>query len=156
VSVQRPLRIAVCGSGVPDKTTDALAEEVGRLIAQRQAVLLCGGLLGIMEAAARGAAQAGGTTVGILPGEDDSAANNYISLPLPTGLGEARNTVLVRSADVVIAIGGEWGTLSEIAFARKIGRPVVLLESKIAAGLDLPRANSAEEAVSLAIRAVSR
>jgi uncharacterized protein (TIGR00725 family) len=156
VSVQRPLRIAVCGSGVPDKTTDSLAEEVGRLIAQRQAVLLCGGLRGIMEAAARGAAQAGGTTVGILPGQDDSAANDYISLPLPTGLGEARNTVLVRSADVVIAIGGEWGTLSEIAFARKIGRPVVLLESEIAAGLDLPRANSAEEAVSLAIRAVSR
>ena len=154
--MRRPLRIAVCGSGVPNDATDALAEEVGRLIAQRQAVLLCGGLLGTMEAAARGATQAGGTTVGILPGQDASAANDYISLPLPTGLGEARNTVLVRSADVVIAIGGEWGTLSEIAFARKIGRPVVLLESEIAEGLDLPRAKTAEEAVTLAIRAVSQ
>ncbi len=109
-----------------------------------------------MEAAARGAMQAGGITVGILPGQDGSDANEYITLPLATGLGEARNTVLVRGADAVIAIGGEWGTLSEIAFAMKIGRPVVLLESKIATGLDLPRARTAAEAVERALQAARR
>ena len=152
----RPLRIAVCGSGERSETADAIAEEVGRLIARNDAVLLCGGLLGTMEAAARGCADSGGTTIGVLPGQDASAANDYISLPLATGMGEARNAILVRSADAVIAIGGEWGTLSEIAFARKIGRPVVLLESRIAAGLGLPTARSAEEAVNLALEAARR
>jgi uncharacterized protein (TIGR00725 family) len=145
LSRPRPLRIAVCGSGAADEAANALAESVGRLLAQN-----------VMEAAARGAAEAGGTTVGILPGHDADAANDYITLPIATGMGEARNTILVRSADAVIAIGGEWGTLSEIAFARKIGRPVVLLESAIARGLDLPRAGSAEEAVELALQAARK
>ena len=95
-------------------------------------------------------------TIGVLPGEDASAANDYITLPLATGMGEARNVVLVRCADAVIAIGGEWGTLSEIAFARKIGRPVILLESKIAVNLNLPTATSPEEAVHLALEAARR
>jgi uncharacterized protein (TIGR00725 family) len=133
-----------------------MAEEVGRWIARKRAVLLCGGLRGSMEAAARGCAEAGGMTIGVLPGEDASAANDYITLPLATGMGEARNAVLVRCADAVIAIGGEWGTLSEIAFARKIGRPVILLESKIAVNLNLPTATSAEEAVHLALEAARR
>jgi uncharacterized protein (TIGR00725 family) len=153
VKPERPLRIAVCGSGEPNEITDALADEVGRLIARNRAVLLCGGLKGTMEAAARGCVEAGGITVGVLPGQDASAANDYITLPLATGMGEARNAILVRSADVVIAIGGEWGTLSEIALARKIGRPVILLESTIAANLNLPTATSAKEAVHLALEA---
>ena len=156
VTFKRPLRIAVCGSGERNVAADAMAEEVGRLIARSEAVLLCGGLRGTMEAAARGCAESGGITIGVLPGQDASAANDYITLPLATGMGEARNTILVRSADAVIAIGGEWGTLSEIAFARKIGRPVILLESKIAANLELPTATSPEEAVQLALEAARK
>jgi uncharacterized protein (TIGR00725 family) len=123
----------------------------GRLIAQNSAVLLCGGLAGGMEAAARGAVNAGGVTVGILPGSSARDANPYITLPLATGLGEARNAVLVRSADAVIAVGGEWGTLSEIALARKIGRPVVLLKPTLAATLQLPVAETSEQAVQMAL-----
>jgi uncharacterized protein (TIGR00725 family) len=88
-------------------------------------VLICGGLGGVMEAACRGAKQTGGTTVGILPGDDRSAANPYVDIVIPTGLGEARNAVVVRSADALIAIGGAYGTLSEIAFALKAGKLVV-------------------------------
>ncbi|MGH7471340.1 MAG: TIGR00725 family protein [Longimicrobiales bacterium] len=152
----RPLRIAVCCAGLPDQEYDQLAEQVGALIARANAVLLCGGLGGAMTAVARGAAQAGGLTVGILPGANAQDANEHITLPLPTGLGEARNVVLVRSADAVIAIGGEWGTLSEIALARKIGRPVVLLRPTLAASLQLPTAASPEQAVNLAVSMVQR
>jgi uncharacterized protein (TIGR00725 family) len=88
-------------------------------------VLICGGLGGVMEAACRGAKQTGGTTVGILPGDDRSAANPYVDIVIPTGLGEARNAIVVRSADALIAIGGAYGTLSEIAFALKAGKRVV-------------------------------
>jgi uncharacterized protein (TIGR00725 family) len=109
-----------------------------------------------MEAAARGAASSDGLTIGILPGPDARAANRYIKIPLATGLGEARNAVLVRSADVVIAIGGEWGTLSEIALARKIGRPVVLLQPTMAAQLSLPTAETPEQAVDMALAMIQR
>src|SRR5688572_30274781 len=117
MTVKRPVRIAVCGGGIPNHEVDQLAEQVGMLVARASAVLLCGGLLGTMEAAARGAANAGGLVVGILPGINADDANDYVTLPLATGLGEARNVVLVRSADAVIAMGGEWGTLSEVALA---------------------------------------
>ena len=111
--------------------------------------MLCGGLGGVMEAAAEGAASAGGTVVGILPGGDRSAANPYVTVAIATGLGEARNAVLTAAADAVIAIGGGWGTLSEIALARKHGRPVVALASWELEGV--PLAVSAEEAVKAAV-----
>jgi uncharacterized protein (TIGR00725 family) len=117
--------LAVVGSASCDVETAGLAEELGREIASRGAVLICGGRGGVMEAACRGARSAGGTTVGILPGTDRAQANSYVDIPIVTGLGEARNVFVVRSADAVIAVRGGYGTLSEIALALKLGRPVV-------------------------------
>jgi uncharacterized protein (TIGR00725 family) len=119
----------VIGASVCDEVTAAVAEEVGRLLAESGAVLVCGGRGGVMEAACRGAQTAGGLTVGILPGEDQAAANPYVDLPIVTGLGEARNVVVVRTSQALIAVGGEYGTLSEIAFALKLGRPVVGIQT---------------------------
>ena len=117
--------MAVCGSGgAPAADLDA-AEAVGRALAERGAVVVCGGLGGTMEAACRGAKAAGGTTVGILPGASRGDANPYVDVALPTGLGEARNALVVRAADALIAVGGEWGTLSEIALAVRAGKRVV-------------------------------
>jgi uncharacterized protein (TIGR00725 family) len=121
--------VGVCGAGVASDPLAAAAEEVGRGLADAGAVVVCGGLGGVMEAACRGARTAGGVTVGLLPGSDRSAGNAFLSVAVPTGLGELRNGLIVRAADVVVAIGGEWGTLSEIALARKLGRPVVALGS---------------------------
>ncbi len=144
----RPVRIAVCGSGAPSAGALAdAAEEVGRHLARAGAVLVCGGLRGVMEAAAKGAVEAGGLTIGILPGTDARDANPYITLPLPTGMGEARNALVVRAADAVLALGGEWGTLSEVALARKMGIPVVLFRPGLTASLALEEAPSAEVAV---------
>jgi uncharacterized protein (TIGR00725 family) len=131
--------IAVCGAGQCDGGIAALAEMVGRGVAAGGATLVCGGLGGVMEAACRGARAAGGLTVGILPGADPAAANPDVLVPIATGLGEARNAVIVSSAEVVIAIGGEYGTLSEIALARKLGRPVIGLRT-----WDLGRAPAGE------------
>jgi uncharacterized protein (TIGR00725 family) len=103
----------------------ALAEEAGAAIAEARCGLVCGGLGGVMEAACRGARSRGGLTVGILPGRDRESANGWVVVALPTGLGEARNALVVRAADAVVAIGGGWGTLSEIALAVKAGLPVV-------------------------------
>ena len=102
---------------------------MGRLLAERGAVVVCGGLGGTMEAACRGAKQAGGTTVGLLPGGSRSDANPFVDVAIPTGLGEARNALVVRAADVVVAVGGGYGTLSEIALALKAGKRVVGLGS---------------------------
>jgi uncharacterized protein (TIGR00725 family) len=113
-----------------------VAEEVGRLLAQAGAVVVTGGLGGVMEAASKGAREAGGTTLGLLPGADRREANAWLSVAVPTGMGEMRNALVVRSADGVIAVGGEWGTLSEIAFARKTGKPVVGLGSWDLDGVD--------------------
>ncbi len=121
--------LAVVGSARCDAETAALAEEVGREIARLGAVLICGGRGGVMEAACRGARSAGGTTVGILPGTDRAEANPHVDIPIVTGLGEARNALVVRSADAVIAVRGGYGTLSEIALALKMGRPVVGLDT---------------------------
>ena len=140
----------MAGAGDADADLAAAAEEVGRRIAEAGAVLICGGLGGVMEAAARGCAEAGGLTIGILPGTDARTANPHIRVPLPTGLGEARNTLVARTGDVVIAIGGGWGTLSEVATARKVGVPVVLLRPGMTEALELTVAGSAEEAVRLA------
>jgi len=117
--------VAVIGSGVADPERDGQAEAVGRELARRGAVLVCGGLGGVMDAACRGAGQAGGITVGLLPGPDRTGASTHLAVALPTGMGELRNGLIVRAADAVIAVGGEYGTLAEIGFALKLGRPVV-------------------------------
>lgn len=121
--------IAVCGPGTPDAGTAAMAdaEAAGRVIAQAGATLVCGGLGGVMEAACRGAAQAGGVTVGLLPGAAPSAANRWVTVPLATGIGELRNGLIVRVAQAVVAIHGGWGTMSEVTLARTMGRPVVAI-----------------------------
>jgi len=106
-----------------------LAHEVGRLLAQAGAIVVCGGLGGVMEACARGASAAGGLTVGILPGLEREEGNPYLSVALPTGLGELRNGLVVRASEALIAIGKGYGTLSEIALARRTGRSCILLES---------------------------
>ncbi|MEE9524337.1 MAG: TIGR00725 family protein [Thermodesulfovibrionales bacterium] len=105
------------------------AEEVGRRIAERGAVLVCGGLTGVMEHASKGAKSAGGTTVGILPHEKTGSENPYIDIPVATGMGIGRNVIITRTADAFIAIGGAYGTLSEIAFALQMGKPVVGIKS---------------------------
>jgi uncharacterized protein (TIGR00725 family) len=147
--MRRPV-IAVVGGSRSTPEEDGQAEAVGRLLAERGAVLLCGGLGGVMEAAARGARAAGGLTVGILPGSDPAEANPYIELPLATGMGEMRNALIVRAAQAVIAIGGGWGTLSEVALARRIGTPVVGLYDALS-GIDLPRVATPTEAVRWAL-----
>jgi uncharacterized protein (TIGR00725 family) len=117
--------LAVIGSASCREEVAALAREVGQEIARRGAVLLCGGRGGVMEAACQGAKVMGGITVGILPGTDRREANPYVDVPIVTGLGEARNAIVVRSADAVIAVSGGYGTLSEIGLALKMRRPVV-------------------------------
>jgi uncharacterized protein (TIGR00725 family) len=122
--VSRPY-VAVVGSGEAPREEVELAEAVGRGLAARGAVVVCGGLGGVMEAACRGAREGGGTTVGILPGLDRGAANEFVDVAIATGLGEARNAVVVRAVDALVAVGGSWGTLSEIALALRTGVPVV-------------------------------
>jgi uncharacterized protein (TIGR00725 family) len=116
--------VAVLGPGEASAAEVGAAERVGAELARRGAVVVCGGLGGVMEAACRGAKEAGGSTVGILPGLDREAANPFVDVALPTGLGEARNALVVRAADALIAVGGAYGTLSEIALALKGGKRV--------------------------------
>ena len=146
----RPI-IAVIGGGTCSAEEMALAVETGRLLAERGAVLVCGGLSGVMEGAARGAQTNGGVTVGILPGADPAAANRYIDVPLATGLGEMRNFLIVRTAHALIAIGGGVGTLSEIALAQRIDKPVVGLQDSFRNAVDIPRVESAADAVRWAL-----
>jgi uncharacterized protein (TIGR00725 family) len=143
------------GDGVSAGELEA-AEEVGRLVAEGGAILVCGGLGGVMEAACRGARSAGGLTLGILPGRDRREANRYVEVAVATGLGEARNALVVRSADAVVAVGGAYGTLSEIALALKGGTPVVGLGTwELARGgvadTGVIRADSAAEAARTAL-----
>jgi uncharacterized protein (TIGR00725 family) len=121
--------IAVIGGGQCSKKEAQVAEEVGRQLAKRGAILVCGGLGGIMKAACKGASSAGGTTIGIIPGDNRQTANPYVQIPIVTGLGEARNVIVVKSAQAVIAIGGSYGTLSEISYALKNGIPVIGLNT---------------------------
>lgn len=138
--------IAVCGDSDPATPHRELAREVGRRLAEAGAIVLTGGLGGVMEAASRGAVEAGGTVVGILPGTEPAEANRYVTIALATGLGQARNAVIATAADAVIAIGSQgWGTLSEIAHARRLGRRVVALRSWSIEGLE--RAETASAAV---------
>jgi len=150
------IRIAVIGAGAASPREAALAREVGRGIARSGAALVCGGLGGVMEAACRGAHEEGGLTVGILPGIDPASANPWVALPIPTGLGEARNVIVALSGSAVIAVGGEFGTLSEIAIALKHRIPVVALGSwslaeRPEAARGIRSAGSAAEAVALAL-----
>ncbi len=122
-------RVGIIGAGLCTPEIYSVAEEVGRLVAEGNAILYCGGLGGVMEAAAKGAFEAGGLTVGILPGAKANDANPYIRVPVVTGMGHARNVILVRSCQVIIAISGSHGTLSEIALALKMWKPVVGLKT---------------------------
>lgn len=119
------VHVAVSGGAEAGPDVLQLAEQVGRELARRGAVVVTGGLGGVMEAASRGAKAEGGTTIGLLPTGDRSDANAWVDVAVPTGLGEARNALLVRAADAVVAVAGEFGTLSEIALALKLGKPVV-------------------------------
>jgi uncharacterized protein (TIGR00725 family) len=148
--------VAVVGGGTCTPEEVAWAVAVGRLVAERGGVLVCGGLGGVMEAAARGAKQAGGLTIGILPGSDPAAANPHIDVAIATGLGEMRNALIVRAAGAVIAIGGGWGTLAEIALARRSETPVVGLHDAFTAGVDIPRVERPDEAVHWALEQAQR
>jgi uncharacterized protein (TIGR00725 family) len=117
--------VGVVGAGVATADEERAAETVGRLLAETGCVVVCGGLGGVMGAACRGAKQAGGQTIGILPGADRREANPWLDVTIPTGMGEGRNLLVVRASEVIVAVGGEFGTLSEIALALKLGRPVV-------------------------------
>ena len=130
IVAQRPVYISVIGAG-NEAAEPALkqAEEVGRLLATQGAVVVCGGLNGVMEAVSRGAKQAGGRTIGILPGDDHRLANKWIDTPIPTGLGHARNTIVVKTGDAVIAIAGAFGTLSEIGHAIADNKTVIGLNT---------------------------
>jgi uncharacterized protein (TIGR00725 family) len=145
--------VAVVGGGTCSPEETRAAEQIGALLARANAVVVCGGLTGVMEAACRGARREGGLTVGILPGSDRAAANPHVVVAIATGLGELRNGLVVRASDAVIAVGGEFGTLSEIGFALKLGKRVIGL-----ATWELPRrpdailrASTAEDAARLAL-----
>ena len=161
-----PLRqVSVIGSGACAQTSTPalLAEEVGRRLAQGGATLICGGLQGVMEAVSRGAAQAGGSVVGIIPGTSATEANPYCTEIIASGVGAGRNLAVVASGGVVIAIGGEWGTLSEIGHARSIGRIVVALDSWSLNGRErmdgapgIVAVDCAEEAVDVALQILTQ
>jgi uncharacterized protein (TIGR00725 family) len=148
--------IAVIGDSACSAEEAKLAKTVGALLAQQGVTVICGGLTGVMEGVCRGAKSKGGSTIGILPGGDSSMANPWIDIPVVTGLGEARNVVVVKSAQAVIAIGGGYGTLSEIAYALKSGIPVIGLNtwSLLRNGREddsIIRVQSATEAVDKAV-----
>ncbi len=145
--------IAVIGAGKAEERILKIAEEVGRLIAKRNAVLICGGLGGVMESAAKGAKEAGGITVGIIPSDKKDQANPYIDIPVATGFGEGRNVIIIRTADAIITVSGGYGTLSEIAFGLKAGKPVIGIESWDIEGV--VRADSAEDAVKKAFNCLN-
>lgn len=128
--------VAVCGASEATESQLAAAKEVGRLLAEAGAIVINGGLGGVSTAASEGASAAGGVVVGLLPEAHRAGANRYLTVALPTGMGQARNVLIVTAAQAVIAIGGGWGTLSEIAIAKRLGRPVVTLDSWPISGLE--------------------
>jgi len=162
---ERARQVAVIGSGGCGEESDAwkLAEEVGRLLAGAGVTVVCGGRGGVMEAASRGAAGAGGEVIGVLPWVDGSDANPYCTHVVATGIGEARNLAVVASGEAAIAVGGEWGTLSEIALARNLGRTVVALRSWSVSGREameggpgIVAVETPQEAVVAALDAISQ
>ncbi len=154
-ALTRPVHLAVVGAGAADATAYDLALRVGRAAARAGAVVVCGGLGGVMEAACRGAREAGGRTVAVIPGPDPAAANPWAEVVVATGLGHARNVVVVQSGDAVVALPGSWGTLSEISLARKCGRPVVAVSAwRHLEGVRV--VEDPEEAVGLAVSLAGR
>lgn len=160
---ERPRQVAVIGSGGCGEESEAwkLAEEVGRLLAEAGVTVVCGGRGGVMEAVARGAASAGGAVVGVLPWVEIDDANPYCTQVIATGIGQARNLAVVASGEATIAISGEWGTLSEIALARNLDRPVVALRSwsvsgreEMEGGPGIVPAETPAEAVAIALAAI--
>ena len=153
-SMRQKLIIGVIGAGNATSLALDNAYQVGRLIAERGAVLVCGGLGGVMEAASRGCVEAGGDVLGILPGDSAATANPYVTLPIITAMGHARNIIIAQTANALVAIGGEYGTLSEIAISLKIEKPVVQLDSwpQILTHL---RAENPEEAIEMLFVALS-
>ena len=150
--------VAVVGGGRCSTEEAKLAEAVGQGLARRGVMLVCGGLAGVMEAACKGAKSAGGTTIGILPGDSRYTANPYVDIPIVTGLGYARNVIVVKSAQAIIAVGGSYGTLSEIAYALQNGVPVIGLNTWSLSQNEQPDrsiipAQHAEEAIEKAIAA---
>ncbi len=157
-AAERPLLISVIGGGAPSARAYELAEAVGRELAQRGAVVVCGGLSGVMEAACKGAKSAGGVTIGLMPGSDPRAANPWVDYPVMTGMGYARNVIVVKTGRAAIAVDGAYGTLSEIAHALGDGTPVIGLETwEMTSGdgyqLEVTRADSPVDAVEKAIAA---
>ncbi len=139
--------IAVVGGHKCSKEVEQIATKLGKLIAEVGYILVCGGLGGVMKAVSMGNSLAGGLSVGILPGEDKRTANPYIDIPIPTGLGYTRNTIVVGCADIIIALPGEYGTLSEIAFALNMKKPVIGIGSWDIKGMQ--QAATPEEAIEL-------
>lgn len=151
-NLRRPL-IGIIGGSDCNEEEYRMAEKTGRLIAQKKAFLVCGGMSGIMEAACKGAAEVGGTTVGILPSDVISEANPYVQIPIATGMGIGRNVIIVRTVQSVIAISGGYGTLSEIAYAMQLDKPVVALRPWIRIP-GIRTVQTPEEAVELALEYV--
>jgi uncharacterized protein (TIGR00725 family) len=146
--------VAVVGPSDATSQERRAAEAIGRALAEAGGIVLCGGLGGVMEAACHGADAAGGMTVGLLPGTDRAAANDYLQIALPTGLGELRNGLIIRAADAVIAVGGAYGTLSEIALALRTDVPVIGLETWDVEGIE--RVDTPAEAVKSALERAAR
>jgi len=146
------MNIAIVGGHKCSKKIYQIAEEVGSLIAEQGWILVCGGRTGVMEAACKGAKKQGGLTVGILPSSNGKDANKYVDVKIPTGLGYARNILVVRAADAVVAIDGEYGTLSEIAFAFNEAKPIVGIDTWEIEGIK--KVKSAKEAISYIKRKV--
>lgn len=150
MQLKKKIRIGVIGGSKPDTRSRQVAFNVGQLIAEKGAILICGGLSGVMEAASRGAKQAGGFTLGILPGNSPQDANPYIDVAIATGLGYSRNSLVAMNSDVIIAVDGQYGTLTEIAYGRIYGKKIIGLGTWDIEGVI--KAESAEEAVNMALK----
>jgi uncharacterized protein (TIGR00725 family) len=144
------IRIGVIGGASPDSEHRQIAHDVGKEIAKKGAILVCGGLGGVMEAAARGAKKNGGLTIGILPGNSPGEANIHIDIPIATGLGYSRNSLVAMNADVLIAVDGQYGTLTEIAYGKIYGKKVIGIGTWDIQGVE--KADTAEQAVGLALK----
>lgn len=150
-AAMRPLRIGVIGSAAASDDACLAARAVGRLIAEAGALLVCGGGAGVMAAAAEGAARGGGPVLGLLPGDDPAAAAGGVSIPIPTGFGEGRNTLVVKASEAVIAISGGWGTLNEAALCMKLGRPLIGLLDTLGPRFSIERFGDPTAAVARAL-----
>jgi uncharacterized protein (TIGR00725 family) len=150
MEIRNKIRIGVIGGASPEPKYRQIAHDVGKRIAEKGAILVCGGLSGVMEAAARGAKKSGGLTIGILPGVSCDDANAHIDIPIATGLGYSRNSVVAMNADVLIAVDGQFGTLTEIAYGNIYGKKVIGIGTWNIQGVE--KADSAEQAVELALK----